>query len=103
MLTLPRCHILVQDEVFPEVAEGGLAVIVGESPNATVRLSTPDPVARKYVTFDRLTRASYSRKGDTWTFTGVSDHLVNTVGASGEHAVLSIQVTPEPGCEGCRK
>ena len=102
MLKLPKCHILTQDDLFPEV-DGALVVVTGESPNATVKISLPDHEARKFRTMDRLTRASYSSKGDTWTFSGVSDHLVNVIGATRSEAVMSVMVTPEPGCEDCRK
>lgn len=101
MLTLPLCHILTQDEIFPEIEANGLVVVFGESPNATVRISVPDFASKKYVTLDRLTRASFSRKGETWTVKGVSDHLRDVVGA--ENAVISMMVTPEPGCEDCQK
>ena len=101
MLTLPRCHILTQDEILPEIEENGYVVVVGESPNATVRISIPDVYSRKFRTLDRLTRASYKRKGDTWTFTGISDHLRGVVGTPDTR--LSVMVTPEPGCEDCRK
>lgn len=101
MLTLPRCHILTQDEIFPEIEQDGHVVVVGESPNATVRISIPDRTARKFRVLDRLTRASFTRSGDTWTFTGVSSYLSEEVAAVSTK--LSVQVTPEPGCEDCRK
>ena len=103
MLTLPQCHILTQEELFPEVSKGGLVVIVGDSPNATAKISTPDIEHRKYRQMDRLTHVSYSRKGDTWTVTGTSDYLRSEIGAAPEEAVLTFQVTPEPGCEDCSK
>lgn len=99
MLTLPRCHILTQDEILPEIEQDGHVVVVGESPNATVRISVPDYEARKFRVMDRLTRASYTRQGDTWTFTGLSDYLGEEV--STRDRKLSVQVTPEPGCEDC--
>ena len=86
-----------------EIEAGGLATATGESGNAIVKISKADPVAKKYRQVDRLTSASWTRKGDTWTFTGTSDHLVNMVGVPKSEATMSYQVTPEPGCEDCRK
>ena len=100
MLNLPNCHILSQDNTHAEM-EGAVVVVVGESPNCTVRISVPDMTERKYVTVDRLLNASFTRKGDTWTFRGKSEHLFDEVGT--EDSVLEMQVTPAPGCEDCRK
>lgn len=100
MLNLPNCHVLSQDGAHPEM-EGAIVVVVGESPNCTVRLSVPDMLDRKYITVDRLMHASYTRQGDTWTFRGRSEHLFNDIGT--DDAVMEMQVTPAPGCEECRK
>ena len=102
MLTLPRSHIISQDDIFGEIdSPDGLVTATGESPNCTVKISVADRESRKYVQVDRLTTAKFTRKGDTWTFTGTSAHLKETVGAVGEEAEMSFQVTPEPGCEDC--
>jgi hypothetical protein len=101
MLRLPRCKVTTQDDIFPEIESGALVVVVGESPNATVKISAPDFDARKFRLVDRLTRAEFKRKGDTWTFTGTSDHLRNDIGSS--DAKLSISATPAPGCEDCKR
>jgi hypothetical protein len=93
--------VITQDGIFPDIEEGALVVVNGESPNATVRISAPDYDAKKFRLVDRLTKAEAKRKGDTWTFTGVSDHLRDTVHAPDSR--LSVQVTPAPGCEDCRK
>lgn len=100
MLNLPRCHVLTQDGAHPEM-EGALVVVVGENPNCTVRLSAPDMTERRFITVDRLLNASYTRKADTWTFKGTSEHLREVVGSA--DALMEMQVTPEPGCEDCRK
>jgi hypothetical protein len=100
MLNLPECHVLTQDDAHPEM-EGAYVVVVGESPNCTVRLAVRDMTARKWVTLDRLMHASFTRQGDTWTFKGQSEHLRDTVGADDTN--LQMQATPEPGCAECRK
>lgn len=101
MLQLPRANVITQDDIFPPIENDALVVVVGESPNATVKISAPDYQARKFRPIDRLTRASFTRKGDTWTFTGRSDHLADTIGTA--DAVIKMMVTPEPGCEDCRR
>jgi hypothetical protein len=100
MLRLPRSTVTTQDEIHPDL-DGALVVVVGESPNAVVRISTPDYDARKFRSVDRLTHTEFKRKGDTWTFTGTSDHLRHDIGS--DDARLSIQVTPAPGCEDCKR
>jgi hypothetical protein len=100
MLRLPQSKVTTQDDIHQEIA-GALVVVVGESPNATVKISAPDYVARKFRTVDRLTHAEMKRKGDTWTFTGTSDHLRDEIGAA--DARLSVSVTPAPGCEDCKR
>ena len=100
MLKLPKANVITQDDIHPET-DGALVIVVGESPNATVRISTPDYVSKKYTLMDRLTRASFKRSGDTWTFVGSSEYLAYNVGAS--DATIKMMVTPEPGCEDCRK
>jgi len=100
MLHLPNCNVVTEDEVHA-VEDHATVVIVGEPPNCTVRFSAPDMVARKFVTVDRLTGASWTRAGDTWTVTGRSDYVAEAVNA--EDSQLTLQVTPEPGCEECNK
>lgn len=100
MLHLPNCNVITEDEIHA-VEDHATVVIVGESPNCTVRFSAPDMVAHKFVTVDRLTEASFTRSGDTWTITGRSDYVADGINA--EDASLTIQATLEPGCEECNK
>lgn len=101
MLTLPHCNIVFQDDILGPIDDGALVVVTGESPNATVRVSIPKRESRKYVTVDRLTGCSFTRKGDTWTFTGNSAYLAEHIGTP--DVKMSIMVTPEPGCEDCKQ
>lgn len=101
MLQLPRANVITQDGILPPIENDALVVVMGESPNATVKISVPDYQARKFRAVDRLTKASFTRKGDTWTFTGSSDHLRDTIGTA--DSIIKVMVTPEPGCEDCRK
>lgn len=102
MLRLPRAKIVTQDKVFATVEQGeGLVIASGESPNCIVKISVADHISKKYRQLDRLTNANYVRKGDVWTFTGTSQHLIDSVGARGDEAILSFTVTPGPGCEDC--
>ena len=103
MLRLPRSHITTQDNVFDEIDQpNGLAVVTGESPGGTVKISVADHQAKKYRQVDRLTFASWKRQGKgTWVFTGTSQYLSEEIGASGDDAQLSFTVTPLPGCEDC--
>jgi hypothetical protein len=99
MLRLPFCAVEFEDDILAAVDTDGLVVASGESPNATVRIAVADRNARKYRTVDRLTGASFSRKGQVWTFSGRSEHLANLVGA--DDATMSVTVTPAPGCADC--
>lgn len=102
MLRLPRATITSQDDVFQEIDQpDGLAVVTGESPGGTVKISVADRDAKKYRQVDRLTHASWKRRGDTWTFTGTSQYLSEEIGAKGDDAQLTFTVTPLPGCEDC--
>ena len=100
MLSLPNCNVVTEGEIHP-VQDHAMVVIVGESPNCTVRVSEPDFVARKFRVVDRYTQASFTRQGDTWTVKGLSEYMVEEIGT--EDAVITIQVTPEPGCAECNK
>ena len=100
MLTLPRSNVVTQDDIHPVIENTALVVVVGESPTATVKISVPDYRSKKFRQLDRLTKASFKRQGDTWTFTGTSEHLSRVVGT--QDATIKVMVTPEPGCEDCR-
>lgn len=101
MLTLPRANVVTQDDIHPVIENTALVTVHGESPHAVVRISEPDYVSRKFTVVDRILNASFTRHGDTWTFTGTSEHLTNTVGTT--DATIKVMVTPEPGCEECRR
>lgn len=103
MLRLPRATITFNDNVHPKIKDVGLAIATGDTPGGTVKISTPDMEKKKYVQVDRLTQASWKRKGDVWTFSGISQHLVETIGATGDDAILEVTVAPAPGCEDCQK
>lgn len=103
MLRLPRASITFSDKVHPAIKDVGLAIATGDTPGGTVKISLPDMDKKKYVQVDRLTQASWTRKGDTWTFKGTSQHLVETVGAQGDDAYLEVTVKPAPGCEDCQR
>ena len=100
MLSLPNCNVITEDEIHP-VLDRAMVTVVGESPNCTVRVSEPDMVAKKFRQVDQFTAAAFTRQGDTWTFTGRSQYMADEIGT--EDAVITIQVTPEPGCEECNK
>ena len=101
MLRLPRATITFADDVHDKIEDIGLAIATGDSPGGTVKISKADMDKKKYVQVDRLTEATWTRKGDVWTFTGRSQHLTETVGAQEDDALLKVTVKPATGCEDC--
>lgn len=102
LLRLPKAPIKFADNVHKPIKDIGLAIATGDTPGGTVKISVADMDKKKYVQVDRLTQASWKRKGDVWTFSGVSQHLSEIVGATGDDAILEVTVTPAPGCEDCQ-
>jgi hypothetical protein len=100
MQTLTKANIIFEDGYLDEIPVG-LVHILGESGGAVVRVTAPNFHSRRFATVDTLTRATFTRKGDTFTISGQSAYLADSVGVTAAESVVEIQVTPEPGCEDC--
>lgn len=98
MITLNNCNIIVEDDIHPVVECKGVVIINGDSPNAKVRLTVPDYDGKRFRGFDRLTEASYTESGGSYTIRGVSSHLKKTVAARKQDALMTVLVTPDQPC-----
>lgn len=97
-LRLTRCEVVTQDEVHPYF-DDGFVTVIGESPNAIVKISRPNDEHTKAVLVDHLTGCLLRRDGDTLEIIGQSSHLRDTVRSSSTE--LTFLVTPEPPCKDC--
>lgn len=98
MLTFNNCTLKDPDGIL--TIEGGVVVVSGDSPNATVRISERDEKARKFRTVDRILNATVNGNGKNWKIEGTSEQLRNEVGADDAH--ISLEMVAKAGCQGCR-
>lgn len=103
MAVLRRCKVINTDGILPDVDGGGIVTILGESPNATVRVAAGDLGARRWTTVDRLTRCKVTERRGVFTIEGQSDYLRNHIGTSGKDSLITVEVTPGHDCEDCPK
>jgi hypothetical protein len=99
MITLTNCTVVFDGNDIDSL-EGALINVSGESPNATVRIATPDKKARKFRTSDRLFNASMTGTGKKWKIEGTSEFLSREVGT--DDSMVSLSVVAKGGCDGCR-
>jgi hypothetical protein len=96
MMRLARSEVVTQDEVHPYI-DNGLVTVLGDSPNATVKLLIPDET--KYVPVDTFRHCTIERDGETIKITGQSDYVLHVIGDPQNE--LTILVSPGPECENC--
>jgi hypothetical protein len=95
-----RCRITFPDGIHDDIDQGFVSVL-GESPNATVRLAAPNDMRRRFDTVDTLTSAKITDGRNGLTVSGRSVHLATTVGTN--EATLVVTVVPDAECEDCKK
>lgn len=98
MLTFNNCTVKDTDGVFS--VEGGVVVVSGDSPNATVRIAERDKMAGKFRTVDRILNATVNGNGKNWKIEGDSEQLRSEVGTDDARIVLNM--VAKAGCQGCR-
>lgn len=97
-LRLINCEIVTEDEVH-EFMDDGFVTVIGESPNAIVKISRPNAEKTKAVQVDHLTGCTLRKSGETLEIIGQSSYVRDVIGS--ESATLTILVTPEPPCKDC--
>jgi hypothetical protein len=79
--------------------ERARVTILGESPNATAKLYSWD--GGRFVEYDRLSAARVTEGPGGVQIMGMSDRLMNDVGARGEDAIATWFIDPRRGCVSC--
>ena len=101
MLTLTRCTITTDDDMFGETMPDAVVVISGDSPNSTAQISVPDNKRRKFVRVERVLDAVVKGSGKDWVIQGRSEHLEQVVGVSQEESQVTYRINAAGGCQGC--
>lgn len=97
-LRLINCEIVTEDAIH-EFMDDGFVTVIGESPNAIVKISRPNDQKTKAVQVDHLTGCLLRKSGETLEIVGQSRHLRDVIGS--ESTTLTLLVTPEPPCKDC--
>lgn len=103
MLTLQRCTVDTDEDLYHQLDDRTIVTTAGESPKATVRIAVPSTISRKFLTVDTITDATITATPrGVYRITGRSSYLANETGAIGEDATITLDVSPG-GCKGCLK
>ena len=98
MVRYNNCSVVFEDDILPPINCRSIVTVFGESPNAQVQISIPDCDQRRFVQVDRLRNAKIEGRGNSHTITGLSEHLMQTVGTARTQATMRILVEANQVC-----
>ena len=94
-----NCSVVFEDDILPAINCRSIVTVFGESPNAQVQISVPDYRQKRFIPVDRLRNAKIDGRGSSYTITGVSEHLMQTVGITRTKATMRILVEVNQVCD----